>query len=137
MAGSRRRTLLIVAVLVVVSAAGGIVYRMMPDDYVRGFCQGGGLFGPVESTPERAFAAWWEVAGDRTRQPEAPFGAGQVEVDPPVRDDFGRVSDNEWEWRYGREGSVVVEVNRTETGTGWQVAGISTCAYQPSDKVPD
>jgi hypothetical protein len=136
-AGSRRRTLLIVLLLVALGLAGARLWQTTRLPYERGFCTlAGTVGGPVASTPEGAFEAWWADKGPEAALTPVEIDGDAIAAGPPSRDDLERTAEHEWEWRYAQDGSVIVTVNPAEMGEGWQVGGVNACGYAPSDEVP-
>jgi hypothetical protein len=54
-------------------------------------------------------------------------------VPPPAIDDYEKISDDAWEWRYQDNASVLVETSQrddAEDGTEqWSVSGVNGCTY--------
>jgi hypothetical protein len=118
--------------VVIVGSIGTAVWLSTKPAYERGGCRGVAASSMVAPTPARAFDAWWQARGHRAGRNLASSNDPSIRVDPAARDDFQQVSNDEWEWRYSRDGSVVVNINRTDDRTAWQVASVGRCGWQPA-----
>ena len=67
----------------------------------------------------------------------SPPRAGHAAELAPAIDDFHQRSSTEWEWRYAKTGSVVVDVSHTDvtggTADGWTVTGVNQCTLGHQD----
>ena len=64
---------------------------------------------PTADSPEAAFDAWWRARPPRFDQWNH-YGPAPASL--PTREDFERVDDTTWEWRYSDQNSIRVDVGR-------------------------
>jgi hypothetical protein len=136
---SPRRWVRLVAVLVVLAlvvASGAAIWARNQPAPER-FCSvTGAADAPVGPSPDTAFAAWFARSGPADAVYMATQGGTTAQVAPTI-DEFHRRSSTEWEWRYAKTGSVVVDVSRTHaTGgpaDGWTVTGVNQCILGHQD----
>ena len=134
---SRRTTKpVVVAVLVgaVIVIAGFAWVRAHPT--LQRVCTlAGAVDTPTASSPEAAFDAWWANEGPGAVRNVTSNGAVPEDGQQPTKEDFTRLSDTSWEWRYADRRSVGVDVGRPLTGNApagtWAVIGVNQCGYGP------
>jgi hypothetical protein len=92
---------------------------------------------PGRSFILRGWDAWFARSGPADAVAMADGIRAAARLAPPTSHDFARRSRTEWEWRYAKTGSVVVDVTHTDvTGgvaDGWTVAGVNQCTLGHED----
>ncbi|MFN8018510.1 MAG: hypothetical protein U0P45_10340 [Acidimicrobiales bacterium] len=125
------RKVAVVALVAAVATGATVAAKAYLDRPGEGqMCTLGGSVGPVEPTPEAAFAAWWR-AGDPAQLPHTVASDPRHLPDPPKASDFVR-DGRTYRWYVDRDTWLQVDVDHPReagkvTSEGWTVVGANRC----------